>query len=171
MAGSFWADLVDRQQGYAGFTPELHAALPGITAAVIGAGGNGSVLDLLVRAGFCRFVIIDPDVVEATNLNRLPFGRAAVGMPKVEVWERHLRDINPDCHVAAFAKAVGRRDGSWLQEVLSGADLLFLGTTDVEANLVAGRIASGMGIRTIIGPASSGSCIVSSTIGSRAENG
>lgn len=161
MLNSSWNDLVDRQRGFINFTPELHAALARAEVAVIGAGGNGAVLDLLVRAGFSRFKIIDPDVVEATNLNRLPFGRDAVGMPKVAAWKRCLHGINPGCEITAFKRPITRNDGPWLTKVLSGTALVFLGTTDAEANLVTGRIAAGLGIRMIIGPASSGSCIVS----------
>lgn len=161
MTDSSWNDLVDRQRGFINFTPELHAAVARAKVAVIGAGGNGAVLELLARAGFSRFTIIDPDIVEATNLNRLPFGRDAVGMSKVAAWERCLRGINPDCEINAFERPITRNDGPWLTELLRGTALVFLGTTDVEANLVTGRTAARLGVRMIVGPASSGSCIVS----------
>ncbi len=161
MPRSYWEALVNRQEGFVNFTPELHAALAATRVAVIGAGGNGAVLDLLARSGFTRFVIVDPDTVEDTNLNRLPFSRRSLGLPKVIAWERHLRGINPDCKVAAYQRNVTRFDGVWLKQVLAGTGLIFLGTTDVEANLVVGRTASEMGIRMVVGPASSGSCIVS----------
>ena len=161
MTTSYWQALVNRQEGFTNFTPELHAALAEAKVAVIGAGGNGAVLDLLVRGGFCRFVIIDPDTIEDTNLNRLPFSREAIGATKVTAWEDYLASINPECEVQAYARGITRHDGAWLRTVLAGVDLIFLGTTDVEANLVTGRIAAELGIRMIIGPASSGSCIVS----------
>ena len=161
MPETFWNDLINRQAGFINFTPALHAALASTRVAIIGAGGNGAVLELLVRAGFSRFVILDPDVVEATNLNRLPFGRESIGLPKVVAWERYLRAINPGCEVQAFDKALGRHDGEWLHSILAETDLVFLGTTDIEANIVTGRIAAQLGKRMIIGPASSGSCIVS----------
>ncbi len=161
MARTSWDALVDRQEGFVNFTPALHEALAEARVAVIGAGGNGAVLDLLARAGFTRFVLIDPDTVEDTNLNRLPFDQSSVGLPKVIAWERHLRGINPACKVAAYQRGVTRRDGPWLRDALWGVKLVFLGTTDVEANIVAGRTAADMAIRMVIGPASSGSCIVS----------
>ena len=52
MTASAWHDLVARQQGFINFTPELHAALAEVRVGIIGAGGNGAVLDLLVR--LCR---------------------------------------------------------------------------------------------------------------------
>lgn len=161
MSSPYWDALVNRQEGFINFTPELHAAIRTASVAVIGAGGNGTVLDLLVRAGFCRFIVIDPDIVEDTNLNRLPFTRDAIGKPKVEAWNEYLAGINPDCDIETHNKGVTRHDGQWLAELLGRTDLVFLGTTDVEANLVTGRVAAGLGLRMIIGPSSSGSCIVS----------
>ena len=161
MKNAYWEALVDRQEGFINFTPALHKAAAAAKVVILGAGGNGAVLDLLVRAGFTRFVLIDPDTVEDTNLNRLPFGRNCIGLPKVIAWERHVRSINPDCKVAAYQRGITRNDAAWLEETLSGAKLIFLGTTDVEANVVAGRTAADLGIRMVIGPASSGSCIVS----------
>jgi molybdopterin/thiamine biosynthesis adenylyltransferase len=161
MPQSSWHALVDRQLGFAGFSPELHQAIRDTRVAVIGAGGNGAVLDLLARAGFMRFVIIDGDVVDATNLNRLPFGLDAVGLPKTVAWKRHLLSINPECEVDIHTRFITGTGAAWLREALSGARLAFLGATDVEANIVAGRLCAWEGIRTIIGPASSGSLIVS----------
>ena len=161
MPQSPWHTLVDRQLGFAGFSPRLHQAIRDTRTAVLGAGGNGSVLDLLVRAGFMHFIIIDGDQVEDTNLNRLPFDQKAVGLPKPEAWRRHLLAINPECEIAVHPRHIKGHDFAWLREVLRGVQLVFLGTTDVEANIVAGRLCAQAGIRMIIGPASSGSLIVS----------
>ena len=161
MPQSPWDALTDRQLGFAGFSRELHRAIRDTRVAVIGAGGNGAVLDLLVRAGFMRFVIIDGDRVEATNLNRLPFDQKCVGLHKTEAWMQHVLNINPECEIAVHTRYVTGKDAPWLREALRGVRLAFLGTTDVEANIVAGRLCAQAGIRMIIGPASSGSLIVS----------
>jgi hypothetical protein len=71
--GCMWDAIVDRQQGFLNFTPRLLAALRESRVAVLGAGGNGVVADHLVRLGFERFILVDPDVVEASNLNRPPW--------------------------------------------------------------------------------------------------
>ncbi|MDR2055356.1 MAG: ThiF family adenylyltransferase [Desulfovibrio sp.] len=156
-----WDALISRQEGYINFNPETHAAIASTKLAVIGAGGNGAVIDLLVRAGFTKFVIIDPDTIDLTNLNRLPFYPEHADLPKVECWKKHILALNPECEVTAHQKKVTRYDGSWLARELSGVSLVFLGTTDSEANLVTGRVAARLGIRMIIGPASSGSAVVS----------
>ena len=161
MPQSPWDALTDRQLGFAGFSRDLHRAIRDTRAAVIGAGGNGAVLDLLARAGFMRFVIIDGDRVEDTNLNRLPFDRKAVGLPKTEAWKQHLLAINPECEIDIHTRYVKSNGIVWLREALHGVRIAFLGTSDVEANIVAGRLCAQAGIRMIIGPASSGSLIVS----------
>jgi len=161
MPHAYWHALVDRQLGFTNFSRELHQAIRDTRTAVIGAGGNGSVLDLLVRSGFMRFVIIDGDHVEDTNLNRLPFDRKAVGLPKTEAWKRHLLAVNPDCEIDIHTRYIKSNGVAWLREALRGVQLAFLGTTDVEANIVTGRLCAQAGIRMIIGPASSGSLIVS----------
>ncbi|WP_243439829.1 HesA/MoeB/ThiF family protein [Fundidesulfovibrio soli] len=156
-----WNALVDRQTGYANFTPELMSAMRGMELAVIGAGGNGAVMEHLVRLGFERFTIIDPDVVEPTNLNRLPFGTDKIGLPKVAAWRDYLLSVNPASKVIPHEMSIDRDLAPWLREVLSGADLVFAGTTDVEANIVVGRICAELGKRMIVGPASSGAWVVS----------
>jgi len=161
MPQSCWNALVDRQLGFTDFSPNLHQAIRNICVAVIGAGGNGSVLDLLVRAGFMRFVIIDGDHVEDTNLNRLPFDQKTVGLPKTEAWQRYLLAINPKCEINIHTRYITGKETAWLRDALHGVRLAFLGTTDVEANIVAGRLCAQAGIRMILGPASSGSLIVS----------
>jgi len=160
-AAGLWDALVDRQQGLLNFTPELTAALRETRVAVLGAGGNGVVADRLVRLGFTRFVLVDPDVVEASNLNRLPFARDAVGRPKVEAWRDHLRAVSPECAVDIHQRPLGRRDAAWLEELLAGVDLVFVGTTSAEANLLIGRTCARLRRRMIVGPASSGAYVVS----------
>ena len=67
-----WEDIVNRQQGILNFTEELIHAIGKTRVLVAGAGGNGAVLDFLLRVGYQYLTIIDFDAVEATNLNRLP---------------------------------------------------------------------------------------------------
>ena len=159
-----WNAIVDRQTGFINFTPEAAEAMRDTTVAVIGTGGNGAVLDHLVRVGFERFILVDPDTVEDTNLNRLPFTTTEIGQLKVRAWERYLRSINPSCLVAPYQHDICRYDGPWLTEILAGADLAFLGTTSLEANLVASRICSKLAMRMIVGPASSGAYVVSTFV-------
>jgi hypothetical protein len=67
--------------------------------AVVGLGGGGShVVQQLAHLGVGRFVIVDPDVIEDKNLNRLVGGTAydvTEALPKVAIAERLIAAVNP----------------------------------------------------------------------------
>ncbi len=69
--------------------------------AVFGIGGVGSyTAKALVRSGIGAIDLIDDDRICLTNLNRQLFAtRDTVGQYKVDVAEKRIRSINPDCKV------------------------------------------------------------------------
>lgn len=71
---------------------------------VVGLGGVGAVAaEMLARAGVGHIVIIDPDEVGETNLNRQVIAlHSTLGRPKVDVVRERLLDINPDLDVVAL---------------------------------------------------------------------
>lgn len=73
------------------------ARLKMLSAAVIGCSGTGSpLIEQLVRLGIGRLVLVDPDVVEERNLNRILHATmedAIKQLPKVEVLDREIRRI------------------------------------------------------------------------------
>ncbi|BCS87662.1 sulfur carrier protein ThiS adenylyltransferase ThiF [Pseudodesulfovibrio sediminis] len=72
--------------------------LQGITVGIAGAGGLGSNCAMhLVRSGFRRFVLVDFDRVELSNLNRQAFTLEQVGQRKVEALAANMMAVNPDC--------------------------------------------------------------------------
>ena len=72
--------------------------------AVFGVGGVGSpAAEALARAGVGSIDIIDPDVIELSNINRqLVALSSTIGRLKVEVCKERLLDINPDINVNTF---------------------------------------------------------------------
>jgi hypothetical protein len=156
-----WAQIIDRQQGCLNFTPDLLEAIGRTRILVVGTGGNGTVTDCLLRVGYQHFALVDFDVVEATNLNRLPFTTSEIGVPKVEAWKAYLSRINPACSVTIHRKRLGHADAGWLQERVGDADIVELGTTDREANLPVVQAAIEQGKPLIVGPGTSGCWVVS----------
>jgi tRNA threonylcarbamoyladenosine dehydratase len=71
------------------------------TVAVFGIGGVGSfAVEGLVRSGVGRLVLIDDDCICLTNINRqIHATRKTIGMPKVEVMQERILDINPRVQV------------------------------------------------------------------------
>lgn len=71
--------------------------LQGVTVGIAGAGGLGSnCAMLLVRSGFKRFVLVDFDRVDASNLNRQAYGADQIGQLKVTALAYNLLAVNPD---------------------------------------------------------------------------
>lgn len=72
--------------------------------AVFGIGGVGSyVVEGLARAGVGKFVLIDKDKVDITNLNRQIIAtHKTVGKSKVEVSKERIIDINPNAEVEIY---------------------------------------------------------------------
>lgn len=72
--------------------------------AVIGLGGVGSyVVETIARSGVGNITIVDPDRVEASNINRqLPALVSTIGEYKADVIEKRLRDINPRLVIRKF---------------------------------------------------------------------
>ncbi len=79
--------------------PRLHAA----RVAVIGVGGVGSwVVEALARSGVGSLTLMDMDDVCITNTNRqLPAMEHTIGQAKVEVLDRRITEINPECQTQA----------------------------------------------------------------------
>jgi len=72
------------------------------TVLVVGAGALGNeVVKNLALVGVGRILVIDRDVVEASNLARCVFFRAEdEGNPKAEVLARRAAELNPDVRIA-----------------------------------------------------------------------
>lgn len=71
---------------------------------MVGAGGLGSPSALyLAASGVGEMTIIDPDVVDLSNLQRqILHDTSSVGVPKVESARRRLHEINPNVKVNAI---------------------------------------------------------------------
>lgn len=69
--------------------------------AIFGIGGVGSyVVEGLARAGVGKFVLIDKDKVDITNLNRQIIAtHKTIGKAKVEVSKERILEINPNAEV------------------------------------------------------------------------
>jgi bacteriocin biosynthesis cyclodehydratase domain-containing protein len=91
---------------------------------VLGCGGLGTwAIGALACAGVGRLVLVDPDTVALSNLNRQVLFRAAdVGQLKVEAAARWVRAFDPAIAVEAVARRV--ESPADLSDHLAGADAL-----------------------------------------------
>jgi molybdopterin/thiamine biosynthesis adenylyltransferase len=92
-------------------SPELREAIAQARVAVVGCGGNGALfVALAAHLGYQHLALCDPDILDATNLNRYLVARPeAIGKPKVEVVKQYLAELFPaaevSCCVEAFPNA------------------------------------------------------------------
>lgn len=68
---------------------------------IVGLGGTGSlIVQQLAHLGVRDFLLIDPDIIESTNLNRVVGATPNdIGEPKVQIAERLIMAINPKARV------------------------------------------------------------------------
>lgn len=71
---------------------------------IYGIGGVGSfAVEGLVRAGIGNLVLVDPDNIDVTNINRQIHSNVkTVGQSKIEVMKNRILDINPGANVEIY---------------------------------------------------------------------
>lgn len=121
----------------AAFGDDAARRLRAATVGVVGAGGTGSAaIEVLARAGVGRLIIVDPDHLERSNLERVHGSctHDATGrVSKVEIAQRHARAINKRCEVVAVRGALPQE---LAVDKLVGADVV-LGCTDQQHSRLA----------------------------------
>ena len=112
------------------FGKDGQLALSRLSVGIVGAGGLGSIIiEQLVRSGVRRFVLVDFDRAENSNLTRVALlfpADVEKNRPKVEVMANRIRELAPDAQVLPI-------DDSLYSErslrALAGTDVL-IGCTD-----------------------------------------
>ncbi len=83
---------------------EKFSQIKNLSVLILGVGGvGGYVVESLARCGVSNITIVDPDIVDITNLNRQIIAlHTTIGKKKVDVLESRILDINPNCKVDKF---------------------------------------------------------------------
>lgn len=120
------SEVFDRQARAFGIVGQQ--TLQRLRVAVVGLGGTGSLIaQQLAHLGVRHFILIDPDILESTNLNRVVNARPEdVGQPKVEVAARYIQSFAQDASVFRMQGDVIRAK---VAHELVNADFIF-GCTD-----------------------------------------
>lgn len=116
------------------FGREGQQRIAAASAAVVGAGGTGSItVEQLIRLGVGRIILVDPDRIEASNVSRV-FGSVhsdiAARTMKVEALGRWAAQISRGTRVEAYARSVLAPE---VAAKLREADVIF-GCTDNHAS-------------------------------------
>jgi hypothetical protein len=117
------------------------ARLAACTVGVVGLGGIGSlVVEYLARLGVGRFLLIDPDRVEPSNLSRIVGALesdARARTHKTDVASRLVLDGNPRAKVYALTDDVAKES---VAMQLVGCDYLFITADSMRARLVCNAL-------------------------------
>lgn len=124
------------------FGHALNQDLRRLRVVVVGCGGTGSALAvLLARLGVGQLALIDNDIVDQTNLNRLHGSRQADAdamRPKVEVVAHAIAEMGLGTRVVPIEAWVG---DPGCRDVLRSSDVIFGCTDDHEGRLFLNRFA------------------------------
>ena len=124
--------MVDRLLRQSFLGSDSDATLWRLRVAIVGLGGGGShIAQQLAHVGVGKFVLIDPDVVEDSNLNRLVGAGARDAIkhtPKVQVLKRVILDNRTENDCRGYASSLagqGRisprlRRSVWVRRQLRG---------------------------------------------------
>jgi len=104
------------------------------SVALFGLGSVGSYMaEQLVRSGLDSLTIIDPDIVEASNISRTVYTLHDINQNKTDALESRLRQINPGVCIDKFPFSLQEIGGGELESIISGADIVIAATDDPQA--------------------------------------
>ncbi len=117
---------------------------------IVGAGGLGAPAALyLAAAGVGTLVLVDPDTVDLSNLQRqVLYAQADIGRPKVEVAAQRLTALNP--HVIIEPAPVALEAGN-SRDLIAGCDLVLDGTDDFATRLAVNAACVALGVTLVSG--------------------
>jgi hypothetical protein len=114
-----------------------------LSIGVVGCSGTGSpLIEQMARLGAGRMVLIDPDVVELKNLNRIynsSLQDAEQATHKVRVMERAIARMGLGTKIESFAGNLISREAV---EKIASCDIVFGCTDSVEARQLLNRLCS-----------------------------
>ncbi len=124
------------------FGPEAVSSLKGLRVGVIGAGGTGSATaPLLARAGVGQLLIVDDDIIDVTNLNRLHGATQAdadIMMPKADMVGREISRMGIGARVVVIK---GWVNAPQIRDALKACDVIFCCTDDHAGRVFLNRLA------------------------------
>jgi len=112
------------------------------TVLVVGLGSGGSqTVEALARSSVEKFVVVDPDVVEAANLSRSVYDADDVGTSKCAAITRRVQAVNPGATVVAYENRLDDFDPDALADLVASVDYVVAATDDPDAQYRLNHVA------------------------------
>jgi len=111
---------------------------------IVGCGGiGGAVATMLARSGVCRFILVEFDIYEPTNMNRqIACFTNTIGRNKAQVIKEHILRINPESEVEVYDKSLSHSE---IAELIPRVDLVFPAADDFSFSIFVFRDARRLG--------------------------
>jgi len=110
-------------------TPDCFIKLSTIQIGIAGCGGIGSnCAHNLVRCGFKKFILVDPDCVDISNLNRQFYFDSQIGYPKIEMLQQNLLAINDKLSIQTIQDYIHAEN---IAQILGQCDVIVEAFDDV----------------------------------------
>ena len=137
-----YRDLFARNYGI--FTEAEQERLRRSTILIVGCGGiGGTVAIILARSGVGRFVLVEFDQYEATNMNRqVACFKDTLGRNKAEVIGEQIRAINPEAAVEIHNRLLNHTE---IASLIPAADIVFPAADDFAFSILIFRDAQRLG--------------------------
>lgn len=104
------------------FSAEQLEKLANARIGIAGAGGLGSnCAMMLARSGIGHFVLVDDDVVDASNLNRQHFFPRHLGMAKVDALGEQMMELSDSISICALRQHL---DASTIQDAFASCSIV-----------------------------------------------
>ena len=116
---------------------------------VVGCGGTGAnFAEMLVRSGTTRVDLVDGDVVDESNLNRVsPFAWTDIGSLKADALKVRLDAIRPGLDINSLPSTFKEREdifsdplGQPVRDAVHDADVVFVGTDTNTSRLAVEKL-------------------------------
>ena len=111
-----------------------------VTIIGLGSGGSAIVLDL-ARCGVERFILVEHDSVEVSNLCRSVYDLADIGSKKLDAILPKLKRINPFIKVEAYPVDIFNIENKTLQAIIAKSDLIIDATDNFKTKLLINGLA------------------------------
>jgi len=109
-------------------------ALASSSVTVIGLGSVGSYMtEQLVRSGLASVTLIDPDIVEVSNISRTVYTLPDIGKKKTDALESKLKLINPNLVVNSLFSSLQAIGGVSLKDIINNSTIIIAATDDPRA--------------------------------------
>ncbi len=123
--------------------------LAGKTVAIVGLGGAAKLACDLARCGIGKFLLIDFDTVEPSNVARQDHTADHIGWLKVDATAAEIRRVNPDAHITTLRHDFRELSPDVIDKCFAGVDVLVMATDSFPAQARGNELALRLGIPAV----------------------